>query len=123
MINNAYAKLQQSSIMTASPQELTLMLYNGAIKFVNQAIKAIEENNSELANNLIIKTEDIILELKLSLNKDYEISKEFETMYNYIYQRLIDANISKDIQILEEVNRFLREFRDTWKQVMKRVKR
>jgi len=113
-----YSKYQNSSIMTASPQELTLMLYNGAIKFCNQAIKAIEDNDNAKAHNLIMRAQDIIEEFQITLDKKYEVAKSFEMMYDYILGRLVEANIAKDKEILIEVNGFIKELRDTWKEAM-----
>jgi len=118
MTNNPFAKIQQNSILTASPQELTLMLYNGAIKFTNQAIEAIKLKDMPLAHEKIVRVEDIIQEFIASLDHKYLVADEMELMYDYINRRLIEANIKKDIEILEEVNEFLREFRDTWKEAM-----
>jgi len=118
MTSNPFAKIQQNSILTASPQELTLMLYNGAIKFTNQAIEAIKLKDMPLAHEKIVRVEDIIQEFIASLDHKYLVADEMELMYDYINRRLIEANIKKDIEILEEVNEFLREFRDTWKEAM-----
>lgn len=118
MTNNPFAKIQQNSILTASPQELTLMLYNGAIKFTNQAIESIKQGNLSLAHEKIVRVEDIIQEFIASLDHKYPVADDMELMYDYINRRLIEANIKKDIEILEEVNEFLREFRDTWKEAM-----
>lgn len=122
MTNNPYKKMKQNSIMTASPSELTLMLYEGAIKFANQAIIALENKDLEQAHNLIIRVQDIIVEFQVTLNTDYDVANNFEVMYDYIYRRLIEANIEKSIEILNEVLGYLREFRDTWKEAMRLVK-
>lgn len=98
------------------------MLYNGAIKFCNQAIKAIDDQNMESAHELIIRVEDIIQEFMITLNDKYPIADTFKTMYDYINQRLIEANMNKDKTILEEVLGHLRELRDTWKEAMKLAK-
>lgn len=119
---NAAAAYQNNKITTASPTELTLMLYDGAIKFCNIAIIGIEENNLNKANNNIIKTENIIAYLRSTLDFKYSVAKEFENVYNYIYERLISANINKDKEILSEVLEHLRVMRDTWKEVMSHSK-
>lgn len=116
---NAYAK---NKIMTASPAELTLMLYEGAIKFCNIAITAIEENNVEKAHNNITKVENIISEFLATLDRKYEVAKDFENVYNYLMDRLVEANVKKDKEILEEVLTHLRTMRDTWKEVMEQSK-
>ena len=118
---NAAAAYQNNKISTASPAELTLMLYEGAIKFCNIAILGIEENNISKTNNNIIKTEKIITYLQSTLDFKYPIANEFENVYNYIYERLIVANINKDKEILNEILVHLRVMRDTWKEVMRRT--
>lgn len=117
--HNGYAAYANSKIMTASPAELTLMLYDGAIKFTNIAIAGIEEKDMEKAHNNIMKVENIISEFQASLNHHYSTAKDFETVYTYLQQRLLQANMKKDKEILEEVLGHLRTMRDTWKEVMK----
>ena len=92
---NGYAAYQNSKIMTASPAELTLMLYDGAIKFANIAVAAIEKNDIEKAHNNIMKVERIILEFKSSLDHKYPVAKDFEQVYNYLIRRLHEANMKK----------------------------
>lgn len=118
---NPYQQYQEQSIMTASPGELTLMLYNGCIKFIKQAKLYIEEKDIEKANNAIIRAQDIIYELMSTLNMDYEISNNMMALYDYMNRRLIDANISKDIKVLDEVLNLTVEFRDTWMEVIKKL--
>lgn len=115
---NGYAAYANSKIMTASPAELTLMLYDGAIKFANIAIAAIEKNDIEKAHNNIIKVERIILEFKSCLDHKYPVAKDFEQVYNYLIRRLHEANMKKDTEIMEEILKHLRTMRDTWKEVM-----
>ncbi|HEX9062969.1 MAG TPA: flagellar export chaperone FliS [Clostridia bacterium] len=116
---NAYDQYRENSVYTASPEELTLMLYNGLVKFIMQAEAAIEEKSLDKANNSIIKAQDIITEFQATLNMKYEISKNFLLLYDYMYRRLVEANIKKDLGILEEVLGLAKEFRDTWSQAMK----
>lgn len=120
--NQGYAAYNNSKIMTASPGELTLMLYEGAIKFCNIAIVAIEQNDVQKAHTNIVKVENIIEEFRATLDHKYPIAEEFEKVYLYIYDRLIEANMKKDTEILEEVLKHLRTMRDTWKEVMIRAK-
>lgn len=115
---NGYAAYANSKIMTASPAELTLMLYDGAIKFCNIAIVAIEKKDIEKAHNNIVKVERIIAEFQACLDHKYPVAKDFENVYNYIAKRLREANMKKDPEILEEVLKHLRTMRDTWKEVM-----
>lgn len=121
MVNNAegYNAYLRSKVMTATPAELTLMLYEGAIKFVNKAIMSIEKDDVMGAHNNLMKNQRIIEELRASLDHKYPVAKEFDTVYEYILRRLVEANIKKDKDILEEVLEHLRTMRDTWKEVMK----
>jgi flagellar secretion chaperone FliS len=117
-INNPYATYQNNSVNTASPGELTLMLYNGSLKFIHIAKKAIEEKNIELKNTNIQKTQAIVNELMVTLNTDLEVSQNLMSLYDYINRRLTEANIKNDLAILEEVEGLITDFRDTWKQVI-----
>lgn len=116
---NAYAQYQNNKIMTASPAELTLMLYEGAIKFCNIAILAIEQKDVPKAHLNITKVEKIIDYLRQTLDMKYAVAQDFENIYSYLSRRLVEANMKKDKEILEEVNTHLRSVRDTWKEVMR----
>lgn len=119
----AYNQYKQNDIMQASPEELTLMLYNGAIKFVHQAMNAIDKKEIENAHTAIIKAGDILAELNATLNMDYEVSKGLRSLYVYLMERLVDANIHKNKEVLEEILPFLTELRDTWKEAMALAKK
>ena len=118
---NAYSQYNNSKVLTASPAELTLMLYEGAIKFCNIAIMGIEQGDALKAHTNIVKVENIIIEFQSTLNHKYAVAEDFDKVYNYIYSRLVEANIKKDKKILEEVLVHLRGMRDTWKEVMKKA--
>ncbi len=117
---NPFEQYQRNKILTASPAELTLMLYEGAIKFCNIAIIAIEHKEIEKAHVNIKKTQRIIEEFRNTLDHKYDVAEDFDRIYVYVLQRLFEANMKKDKAILEEVNVHLRSLRDTWKEVMKR---
>ena len=116
---NAYSQYNNNKVMTASPAELTLMLYEGAIKFCNVAEKAIEENDVQKAHTNIIKAQRIIDYLRQTLDMKYPVAQDFENIYSYLGTRLVQANMKKDIEILKEVNEHLHSVRDTWKEVMR----
>ncbi len=120
--NRGYDAYARNRILTASPAELTLMLYEGAIKFCNIAIVGIEENDIEKAHNNIQKVERIIGEFIATLDHKYPVATDFENVYNYLMDRLMEANLKKDKEILEEVLGHLRTMRDTWKEVMRQNK-
>jgi flagellar protein FliS len=94
------------------------MLYDGAIKFVNIAIVAVEKEDIEKAHNNIVKAKNIIMEFQTTLDHKYPVAEDFDAVYSYLLRRLHEANIKKDREILEEVLKHLRTMRDTWKEVM-----
>lgn len=116
---NAYAQYKNSKVLTASPAELTLMLYEGAIKFCNIAIVAVEGNEIQKAHINIIKAQKIVEHLQITLDMKYPVAKDFDRIYTYLLERLIEANIKKDKDILVEVRNHLNSVRDTWKEVMR----
>jgi len=121
-LNKAVYQYQQSSVFTATPEELTLMLYNGCIKAIRLASVVVEEKNYEKANYYICKAEAIIRELRNTLDMKYKISENLYNLYTYFLNRLIEANVKKDRTILDEVLRFVEEIRDTWSQAIKQAR-
>ena len=113
---------RQQQVMTATPEALTLMLYNGAIKFINESIEASKKKEYEKANTSCIKAQNIISDFRLTLKMEYEISKNLLALYNYAYDRLVEGNMNEDISKLEEAKDILSELRDAWAQAMKAVK-
>lgn len=118
-IPSAYAQYNNSRILTASPAELTLMLYDGAIKFCNIAIEAVEKKDVQKAHTNIVKVENIISYLRKTLDMKYPVAQDFERIYVYLERRLVEANMKKDKEILEEINLHLHAVRDNWKEVMR----
>lgn len=116
-----YAAYENNKIMTASPAELTLMLYEGAIKFCNIAIVAVEKKDIEKAHNNIVRVQNIITEFQATLDHKYPVAQDFDNVYSYLQQCLLEANMKKDAEILEEILKHLRTMRDTWKEVMKQA--
>lgn len=113
---------KHQQIMTASPEELTLMLYNGAIRFISESIQAIDQGNMEKAHNSNLRAQAIVREFMATLDMQYEISQGYNKLYDYIEYRLIQANLKKDKPQLEEAKGLLQELRDTWVQAMKSVR-
>lgn len=116
--NNTNAYLR-NAVMTASPAELTLMLYEGAIKFCNIALIGLEKNDLEKVNINLKKAQAIITELRATLDPKYPVWEDFERVYDYIYRRLVEGNIRKDAEVIEDALKYIREMRDTWKEVMR----
>jgi len=118
VLHNAAQVYQNNQVTTATPAELTLMLYNGAIRFLKQAKAAISEQNVEQAHRCCLRVQDILYELMSTLNKEYPIAEDFLRMYDYMLRRTIEANVKKDAAILSEVEDLFVQFRDTWKEAM-----
>lgn len=114
---NAY-KSQQ--ILTASREELTLMLYNGAIRFIAESVAATEKADFARANDRNQRAQDIVSEFMATLDMKYEISKNLWALYDYINYRLVQANLHQDAGQLEEAKSLLTELRDTWAEAMKK---
>lgn len=123
----AYQQYQQAyknnSVNTASPGELTLMLYNGCLKFIKYAKKGIEENDFEFKNTNVQKAQNIIRELMVTLDPKADITNEILPLYDYINRRLMEANIANDVAMLDEAYGLVQEFRDTWKEVIKQTRK
>ena len=119
MNQNRMSDYQKNAILTATPAELTLMLYEGAIKFCNLAKMAIEKGDVQKAHTNLKRAQDIITEFRITLDRKYPVWEDFERVYDYIYRKLVEANMHKDMEALDEALKYIREMRDTWKQVMK----
>jgi len=121
-MNQVSLKYRENSVFTASPEELTLMLYNGLIRFIMHAEKALVANDLEKANFHILKAQDIVNEFLVTLDMQYQISQNLALLYDYMLRRLIEANVKKDSEILTEMKKMAQELRDTWEQAMKLAK-
>jgi flagellar secretion chaperone FliS len=120
--NNPYSAYKQTSIATASPDKLLLMLYDGAIRFLIQARVAMEQRNYEAANKWLQKLQDIILELNISLDmKQGEVALNLRKLYEFYEKEVLMANVEKNIERLQPVEDFLRSFRETWTEVARIV--
>ncbi len=121
--NNPYDKYKNTQIQTATPGQLILMLYEGAIKFCKFAKKGIEDKDVMVANKYLIKVQDIITELSLSLDMKAggDIAKNLYSLYDYMNRRLVEANIKKDIEIIEEVQKMIEELKDAWAEAVKKT--
>ena len=117
----AFAQYANTRATTAKPAELTLMLYDGAIKFCNIAKGALEHKDNAKAHENIMKVQKIIAYLQATLDMKYEVAKDFDRMYTYLDSRLVEANMHKDLDVLKEINGHLHAIRDTWVEVMKRA--
>ncbi|MDH7479088.1 MAG: flagellar export chaperone FliS [Syntrophomonadaceae bacterium] len=115
MINsNAYYQYKNTSVQTASPERLLLMLYEGLLRFLGQALEALEARDYPEVNRLLRRSQDIIGELMATLNLDYEISHQLWALYDYFLQRLIEANVKKEPQPIIEVRDLLSGLQEAW---------
>ena len=122
MVNNAAEAYKRQQIMTATPEALTLMLYNGCLKFMNEGKDAVEAKQYENANNLLQRAQQIISEFRITLNMDYEISHQLLPLYNYCYDRLVEGNMKSDTAMIQEAIDIIKELRDAWAQAMKKAR-
>jgi flagellar protein FliS len=123
--SNALNVYQQNSVNTASKEKLLLMLYDGLVKFIKQGILAIEEKDIQRSNTNLIKAQNIIAEFMATLNMEVggEISKTLMLLYDYMYRRLVEANIKKDAEIAKEVLEFAQELKETFEEAYRRCKK
>ena len=122
MAMNAAEQYRRQQILNAPAEQLTLMLYNGCLKFIDDGKAALEVKNYEEANNQLQKAQRIISEFRLTLNMDYEISHQLFPLYNYIYDRLVEGNIKSDLGQIAEARGIVSELRDAWLEAMKRAR-
>lgn len=116
---NAKDIYKKNQVSTAPKKKLLIMLYDGAIKNLNLAEQALEGKNNEIVNTNIIKAQNIVMELSFTLNFDAggEIADNLYKLYDYMYLRLVRANIDKDMDGVKEVKRLLEELRETWSKI------
>jgi len=117
---NPFDQYKETQVTTANQGKLIVMLYDGAIKFLNIAIENMAEPKTyDIANNNIIKAQDIITELLVSLNmKDGgEISNNLFNLYMFFKKELLDANIKKDPEIIKPILKHLKELRNAWEKI------
>ncbi len=119
---NPYLKqYQQSQIQTASPEKILIMLYDGAIQFLNKALKAMEEGNIQESHNNNVSAQNIIIEFMNTLDMDIggDVAKNLYSLYEYLHHKLVYANINKDSDAVKEVLLHLKELKQTWEEAIK----
>ncbi|CAH2712896.1 Flagellar secretion chaperone FliS [Neobacillus rhizosphaerae] len=117
--SNPYQTYQKQAVTTSKPEELTLMLYQGMVKFIRKSKMAIEQNNLEESHIYNLRAQDILSELKVTLKPGYTISDSLLSLYDYMKSRLIEANIHKSLDLLEEVEGHALELSETWSTAIK----
>jgi len=118
--SNEYLK---AKVLTASPEELQLMLYDGAIRFGEQARIAIQNREIETSYNLIIRVENILLEMTNSMKDEIapETCANMRRLYVYCYEQLVEANVKKTIEPLDKALKVLRHLRETWVLLIEKI--
>lgn len=122
MVNPAAEAYKRQQIMTATPEALTLMLYNGCLKFMTEGMEAIQKKDYEQANTSLQKAQNIIKEFRVTLKMEYEISHQLLPLYNYVFDRLVEGNLKSDVKPVEEAKKIISELRDAWAQAMKKAR-
>ena len=122
MVNAAAEAYKRQQVMTATPEALTLMLYNGCLRFMTEGRAAIEKKDYEQANTSLQKAQNIISEFRITLKMEYDIAKQLLPLYNYVYDRLVEANLKSDVTKIDEAKGIITELRDAWAQAMKKAR-
>jgi flagellar protein FliS len=107
-------KYLETSMQTASPAQLLIMLYDGAIRFCKQAVEAISRNDLVDAHRFLGKTQDIISEFVITLDQKSPFAEDLNKLYDYFLFRLTEANMKKTAEPIEEVLSYLTEMKQTW---------
>jgi flagellar protein FliS len=120
LAQNAHDKIRQDAIFTMPKEELTLLLFDGAVKFLNRAIAILEDGDKDYSKSgdLIIKAQNIVREFQVTLDRSYGVAEHLNAMYSYIYSLLLDGNVKKDIKKLSEARDLLRNMRGVWKETI-----
>ena len=122
MVNPAAEAYRRQQILTATPEALTLMLYNGCLKFIDEGSAALEKKDYENTNTFFQKAQAIITEFRATLNMDYELSHQLMPLYNYAYDRLVEGNMKSDPAQIQEARDIIQGLRDAWAQAMKKAR-
>ena len=122
MATNPYAQYRQQGVLTASPTELVVMLYEGCIKQLKLAKIHLGEKNYEGANNAFQRAQDIITELVMGLDFNYDIARELLNLYEFVQRAIIDMNISKDMNQVDPIVEILDDLRTAWVEVVKQTR-
>jgi len=113
----------RNAVLTAPPEQLQMMLYDGAIRFASQAREAIEAKDIEQTHNLLTRAQRIIVEMQNGLRPEMnpDLCDRVAALYTFVYRKLIEANVNKDLQALDEALRILKHMRETWAMLLDRL--
>lgn len=117
MAANPYAQYQKNQVETADQGKLILMLYEGAVRFLEGSRKALQEGELQKAHHNLVCAQDILAELMSSLDLEAgDVAVSLFRLYDYMHNLLVQANVKKDAEPLEQVEKMLLELRDAWKE-------
>ncbi|GFN32651.1 flagellar export chaperone FliS [Paenibacillus xylaniclasticus] len=120
-MQQAQNSYMQTKVQTSTPGQLTLMLYNGCLKFIKLAIMCIEKRDYEGKHVNFVKAQNIIEELQSTLNMEYDLSLQLSSLYTFINEKLAEANVKQDIKAAEDCIRLVTELRDVWAEALKEL--
>ncbi|MFW6378180.1 MAG: flagellar export chaperone FliS [Bacillota bacterium] len=120
--NNASQQYAKTKIQTASSGDLVIMLYQGCIKFMRLARKSMEQGDIPNTNNYLIRSQDIIMELLTTLDneKGGEVARNLAALYEYMHRELIQANLTKDPEPIDQVEEIMLELLEAWQEAVKK---
>ncbi|HBT47686.1 MAG TPA: flagellar export chaperone FliS [Peptococcaceae bacterium] len=122
-LNNPYQAYQANQVFTLSGEKLVLVMYDGSLRFCQQALAALKERDYAKANENLIRAQEIVTELMAGLNFEAgEVARGLYRLYDFIHWYLIQANVNKKAEMVEEVIAFLRELRDTWEEAVRKCR-
>lgn len=120
---NPYDTYKQNSVNMASKEQLLLMLVDGAVKYTKIARLAIEKKDIQRAHKELVRVQDIFTELMVTLDMESgSLAKDLFNLYEFIKNKLIEANMKKDIKIIDEILPLIQEVSDMWHEVAKKAK-
>lgn len=120
---NPYNTYKQNSVNMASKEQLLLMLVDGAVKYTKIARLAIEKKDTQRAHKELVRVQDIFTELIVTLDKNAgSFTDDLLRLYEFIKSKLIEANMKKDVKIIDEILPLIEEIRDMWHEVAKKAK-
>jgi len=113
----------RDAILTATPEQLQLMLYDGCIRFALQGREALEKKDYESSYEKLTRAQHIILEMLSGLNYDVnpELCQRVASIYNFLYRKLVDACVQRDVTAIDDAVRVLRIERETWQLLVEKV--
>ena len=118
MMNNAAEAYKRQQIMTATPEALTLMLYDGCLRFMKEGLDAMNQKQWEQCNTSLQKAQNIINEFRVTLDMKYEIAHQLMPLYDYVYHSLVEANMRSNPDKVTESMDIIKELRSAWAQAM-----